>query len=439
MLSRIRSFIKEHNLLDINGGIVLVGLSGGADSVSLLDVLCKLGYDCVALHCNFHLRGEESERDESFAREFAKRKKVPYFAIDFQTASFAEKNKLSIEMAARQLRYDWFEEMCKKLNAQAVAVAHHRDDSIETLLMNLMRGSGIRGLVGIRPKNGYVVRPLLCVSRADIQDWLGQIGQTYVTDSTNFSDEYTRNYIRLRVLPSMEQLNPAVRVTLARSAMHLSAAEEIYLSVLEKARKELWKGNSLSIPQLLAYPASETILYEMLRPYGFSRQVVSSLFMCLGRESGKSFYSPLGWRIIKDRDCLLIDKDGKTEETMEFKKDQLFKIQSDFPIKCQLIQYNEHFRFDTDPCVAYFDYEKLANTLLLRHWIKGDWFIPFGMRGKKKVSDYYTDHKYSLEKKEKQWLLCSGDDIVWIVGERIDNRYRVTSATKLVLLAKKVV
>ncbi len=345
MLDRVRSFINGHKLLDINGGVVLVGLSGGADSVSLLDILCRLGYDCVALHCNFHLRGEESERDESFAKAYAEEKRVPFYRIDFPTTLFAEKNRISIEMAARQLRYDWFEEMRIKLNAQAIAVAHHRDDSVETLLMNLMRGSGIRGLVGIRPKNGHVVRPLLCVSRQEVLNWLELTNQNYVTDSTNLSDEYTRNYIRLHILPGMEQLNPSVRLTLARSAMHLAAAEEIYMSVIEKAQKELWKENSLSVSRLLSYPAPETILYELLRPYGFTRQVVSSLFASLDGESGKSFYSPSGWRVIKDRDCLLIGKKETKQEVLVFAKEQSSQLLQNYPIEWQLLPYEPDFHF----------------------------------------------------------------------------------------------
>ena len=438
MLDRIRSFINAHKLLDVSDQVVLVGLSGGADSVSLLDILCRLGYKCVALHCNFHLRGNESDRDENFACKFAEKKGVPFFRIDFQTSAFAEEKHISIEMAARKLRYDWFEEMRIRLDAQAIAIAHHRDDSLETLLMNLMRGSGIRGMVGIRPKNGYVVRPLLCVSRQEIQRWLEQTSQFYVTDSTNLSDEYVRNYIRLHILPVMERLNPSVRMTLARSASHLAAVEEIYLSVIEKARHELLEDNRISINKLRSYPAPETVLYELLHPYGFSRQIISSLFACLDSESGKSFYSTTGWRIIKDRGCLLLCKKNEEFASVNFLKEKLLQLSSNFPIKLELLPYDPGFDFKKDPKYAYLDYDKLTDILSLRHWKKGDWFVPFGMRGKKKLSDYFSDHKYSLEEKEKQWLLCSGKDIVWVVGERSDDRYRITHATKLVLVAKKI-
>lgn len=437
MLKRIQSFIEKNALLPDKDRPVLVGLSGGADSVSLLDILCRLGYSCVALHANFHLRGEESDRDEAFARSFAEQKGVPFYRIDFSTSEYAATTHQSIEMAARQLRYEWFEEMRIKVGAQAIAVAHHKDDSIETLLMNLMRGSGIRGLVGIRPKNGHVVRPLLCVSRAEILAWLKDMQQTYVTDSTNLSDEYTRNYIRLHLIPSMESVNPSVRDSMMRTANHLAAAEEIYLSVVEKARESLWKENRLSIDQLLTYPAPETILYELLHPYGFSRQVVASVFAALEGESGKIFYAP-SWRLIKDRRSLLLGKRNMEENVrMEIDKAEIASFANDWPVRLELHPVTD-VKIEADPTMAYFDWDRLASPLSLRHWQQGDWFVPFGMQGRKKLSDYFTDHKFTIEQKEQQWLLCSGNKVIWIVGERSDNRYRVTTATKMILAAKKI-
>ena len=226
MIHTIRLYIEKYRLLSEDRP-VLVGLSGGADSVALLGVLVRLGYPCIALHCNFHLRGEESDRDEAFACEFAESLEVPFHKIDFDTISYAGERHLSIEMAARELRYAWFEEMRERLGGQATAVAHHRDDNVETVLMNLIRGTGIRGMSGIRPRNGFIVRPLLCVSREDILAWLADQGYAYMVDSTNLSDAYTRNFIRLNVLPLLEEINPSARNTIARSAEHLSAAENI--------------------------------------------------------------------------------------------------------------------------------------------------------------------------------------------------------------------
>ena len=209
MIHTIRLYIEKYRLLSEDRP-VLVGLSGGADSVALLGVLVRLGYPCIALHCNFHLRGEESDRDEAFACEFAESLEVPFHKIDFDTISYAGERHLSIEMAARELRYAWFEEMRERLGGQATAVAHHRDDNVETVLMNLIRGTGIRGMSGIRPRNGFIVRPLLCVSREDILAWLADQGYAYMVDSTNLSDAYTRNFIRLNVLPLLEEINPSL-------------------------------------------------------------------------------------------------------------------------------------------------------------------------------------------------------------------------------------
>lgn len=435
MLEKVRADIEEYGLLAPDG-LVLVGLSGGADSVALLAVLVRLGYTCAALHCNFHLRGDESDRDEAFSRSFSSQLNVPFYKRDFNTLSYASEKHISIEMAARDLRYAWFEEMRKRLDAQAIAVAHHQDDKIETLLINLLRGSGIRGLVGIRPKNGFIVRPLLGVSKKDILSWLAQAHYSYIVDSSNLSDEYTRNFIRLRVVPLLEELNPASRKTLARSASHLSDAEEIYLSVIEKARKDLWKDGMISIRALLSYPSPQTVLYELLQPYGFSRQVVSSIFESLRGESGKNFYSH-AYRLIKDRDCLLLyAKEKREDRAYPFKKSE---VRVDVPLSLSLcvVPQDNAFRLVPSKDVAYFDYDLLTDDLIVRHWVNSDWFIPFGMKGRKKLSDYFSDHKYSLKQKEEIWLLCSGKDVIWLIGERSDNRYRITPSTKRILIVKK--
>jgi len=242
MLTTIRNYITKHQLLDEDKP-VLIGLSGGADSVALIGILIRLGYSCIIAHCNFHLRDEESDRDEAFVRNLAEKWEIPFYKTDFDTIRYATENRLSVEMAARELRYRWFEEIRCQLDAQAIAVAHHQDDSAETILMNMVRGTGIRGVSGIAPKNGYVVRPLLAVSRKDILDWLEDQQLSYVTDRTNLSDEYTRNFIRLRVFPLLEGINPNVRSSMARTAENLSAAESIYLSVIEDAQKKVWSSD----------------------------------------------------------------------------------------------------------------------------------------------------------------------------------------------------
>lgn len=489
MIQKIRAYIDKYQLLS-PGRPVMVALSGGADSVALADILVRLGYPVIALHCNFHLRQDESLRDEIFARAFAQDTLgIPFHKKDFDTAAYAARRHLSVEMAAREQRYAWFEEMRCTHHAQAVAVAHHRDDSIETLLLNLVRGSGLRGLTGIRARNGQIVRPLLAVSRDDILAWLAARGLRYVTDSTNLTDAYTRNFIRHRIIPLLEEINPAARDTLARSAAHLASAEPIYNAVIQQARHEVMTGeHELSIKKLLAYPSPETVLYELLRPYGFSRTVTDAIFRSLGNISGKQFFSP-AYRLIKDRDALLlvprladdaaVSRKSVAESVAEPGAGLAGRVCVDRltilpaaatanPVACghspqcylldektesfshpvqlswekivltdgEATSLQEKYPFRGRPDTACFDYDKLHFPLTLRRWQQGDWFIPFGMKGRKKVSDYFTDRKFSRPDKEKSWLLCSGNDILWIVGERTDNRFRITEETKIMLVVK---
>lgn len=433
MRDTVRAYIEKYQLLE-ESCPVLVGLSGGADSIALLTLLVKLGYSCIAAHCNFHLRGEESMRDERFAEEYAKTLQVPFLKTDFDTEQYAAANHLSIEMAARELRYNWFEEKRSETGAQAIAVAHHRDDSVETVLMNLVRGTGIRGMSGIRPKNGYVVRPLLCVTRKEITAWLDAGNISYVTDSTNLSDAYTRNFIRLRVLPLLEEINPSVRTAIARTADHLSAAEAVYMHVVEQAKAEvLDEGNRISIPALMHYPSPDAILYELLKAYNFSRTVSEDIYASLEGEPGKLFFSPTH-RLVKDRDYLLLSSiETKPEQTYVLSGNEE-KWVGPIELSFNRVVISENFHIRKDKNIAYFDYDKLAFPLTLRTWKDGDWFIPFGMKGRKKLSDYFSDRKFSRFEKERVWLLCSGNDIIWIVGERPDNRYSIGSATKCALI-----
>ena len=436
--AKVERFIQRHGLLT-GKRLVLVGLSGGADSVALLGVLVRLGYPCRALHCNFHLRGDESDRDEVFARQFADSLGVPFLKVDFDTRGYAAIHQESIEMAARSLRYRWFEEQRQAFNAEAIAVAHHRDDSVETLLMNLLRGSGIRGLGGIRPRNGQVVRPLLAVSRAEIEEWLQTQGWDYVTDSSNLSDAYTRNFIRLRVLPLLEQLNPAARETIARSAAHLSAAEQLYAYTVEEARKAVFvSADSLSIEALMRYPSPETLLYEWLRPLGFSRIVVGELFESLTGLSGKQFYSATH-QVLKDRDRLYI---APLQEPSAWQPIEIpvatGELTQPLHLSFQLMERTSDFQLERASDAAYFDAEKLPGRLTLRLPQKGDWFVPFGMRGRKKLSDFFADQKMNRWEKLRQPLLCAGESIVWVVGRRTDGRFRVGEETKMIFSVKKI-
>ena len=408
--SIVEQYIETKHLLTKEDK-VLVALSGGADSVALLLLLKELGYGCEAAHCNFHLRGAESDRDEAFVRQLCQERQTVLHVTHFQTKEYAAARHLSIEMAARELRYAWFEELRKETGAQAIAVAHHADDSLETFLLNLLRGTGINGLRGIRPRNGYVVRPLLCLNRTDILRYLEQKGQTYVTDSTNLQDEYMRNKIRLRLLPLMEEINPSARRSLLGTIDHLDEAAALYNKGVEAASRRVRAEEGIRIEALLKETSPQTILFEILHPLGFNKAQTEDIFRACTGQSGRVFESR-DWCVVKDRELLLVQQKRKADDVRP-----LLKV-TEYP-------YDERFVIPREKHRACFDTDKLRGELYLRLWKPGDVFVPFGMKGKKTISDYLTDRKYSLLQKRRQWVLCCGDDVVWLVGERIDNRYRV--------------
>ena len=418
---KVAQYINRKQLLQPTDK-VLVALSGGADSVALLRLLQASGYDCEAAHCNFHLRGAESDRDEAFVRQLCVKQQVPLHTVHFDTARTAEERHISNEMAARELRYGWFEEIRQKINADAIAVAHHQDDSVETLLLNLIRGTGINGLRGIRPKNGHIVRPLLCLERKEIISYLNRIGQDYVTDSTNLQDEYTRNKIRLNLLPMMQEINPSVKESILKTAEHLDDAASIYNIGIEEAKLRVKTSEGISINALKQEAASETVLFEILHPLGFNAAQVRDICRTLDGQPGKVFATP-GWRVIKDRGSLLIEP---VQEAVK----PLLEIKEH--------PYTPDFMIPRDKATACFDADKLQHPLSLRLCRQGDSFVPFGMKGRKKVSDYLTDRKFSILHKERQWVLCCGDDIIWLVGERADNRFRIDEKTRKVLVVSTI-
>jgi len=436
MLSKVHSFIKQQNLLPPNSTLI-VGLSGGADSVALLYILKQLGYNCIAAHCNFHLRGEESLRDESFAESFAESLQIPFHKIDFDTETYASKQKISVEMAARELRYEWFETLRNKLNAEAILVGHHQNDSIETFLLNLIRGTGIRGLTGIKPKSGYIVRPLLCLTKDEILSFINQEKLSYVTDSSNWSDDYVRNKIRLNILPAMKEINPSVENAILRTMENLRQAARIYDSDIKLARKEVFDEEKgyISIPALQSYMEPETLLYEILKPFGFNAVVIGEIMLSLTGQSGKEFYAS-DFKLIKDRErLLLMPKQNIAEKYYEIAQEDVL-LHHPLQLSLHFTPNVSEFEMSKDKNIAYFDAQKLKFPLMLRNWKQGDKFVPFGMQGFRKLSDYFNDRKYSKIDKEQAWLLCNGDDIIWIVGERTDNRYRITEATQEICIVK---
>ena len=420
MKKKVATYIARQQLIE-PGSKVLVALSGGADSVALLRILLSLGYVCEAAHCNFCLRGTESERDEDFVRQLCQEQTVPLHVIHFDTTGEASRKHISIEMAARELRYTWFEQVRQACGAAAIAVAHHRDDSAETFLLNLLRGTGINGLQGIRPRNGYIIRPLLCLNRQEIITYLATLKQNYVTDSTNLEDTYMRNKIRLHLLPLMQQITPAAKENLLKTAVHLTDAALLYQQAVNEGRKRILLdgGKAIDIKALLHEPAPNTLLFEVLHPLGFNEGQIENIYRSLQSQPGKKF-STGKWTVIKDRDQLLIIEEQ----------------QKNIPpvLDIQTYDYTPDFNIPHDKHSAAFDTGKLLHPLSLRLWQQGDSFVPFGMKGTKKVSDYLTDRKFSLAQKEQQWVLCCGEDIIWLVGERSDNRFRVNDATQSITI-----
>lgn len=284
---RVIRYIEKEHLFSPDDKL-LVALSGGADSVALLRVLHTAGYQCEAAHCNFHLRGEESNRDEQFVRQLCQKYGIRLHTIDFNTTQYATEKRISIEMAARELRYNWFEKIKEECGAHVIAVAHHQDDSVETMLLNLIRGTGITGLLGIRPRNGAIVRPLLCINREEIIRYLQQIGQDFVTDSTNLEDEYTRNKIRLNLLPLMQEINPSVKNSLIETSIHLNDVATIYNKVIDEAKTRIITPEGIRIDALLDEPAPDAFLFETLHPLGFNSAQIKDIANSLHGQSGNN-------------------------------------------------------------------------------------------------------------------------------------------------------
>lgn len=416
---KVNAFVREMRLFGKTDK-VLVALSGGADSVALLRVLLHLGYRCEAAHCNFHLRGEESMRDEAFVVSLTEKLGVRLYRTDFDTEAYAAAKGISIEMAARDLRYEWFGNLREEIGAEVIAVAHHRNDSVETLLLNLVRGTGINGLRGIRAVNGRVVRPLLCVDRNEILSYLERLGQNFVTDSTNLQDNFTRNKIRHQVIPVLETINPSAVEAMADTAARLSEVAEIYGKTMEAAvARVVTDGISLDAEALWHETAPKSVLHEVLYPLGTNVSQQRDIYRCLrSGESGKVFYTATH--------VLLVDHGRlcwKPKETVERKP----------VLKWELVEVDDSFVVPKDIAVACLDADKINGALTLRRWRSGDRFVPFGMTGFKSVRNYLRDRKQSLFDKERQLVVCSGDDIVWVVEERTDNRFRVTPETRKVL------
>lgn len=442
MIEIVGEFIHVNNLLQ-DGDKVVVGVSGGADSTALLLVLYKLGYDVQVVHCNFHLRGEESDRDQKFVTELCDSLGVTLRVCHYDTKSYAQEHGISVEMAARELRYNDFDLIMRECGASAICIAHHQDDSVETVMLNLIRGTGLRGLTGIKPKNGSIVRPMLCVTRTGIEQWLQDIGQPFVTDSTNFECDYTRNKIRNQVLPLLRTINSHFDESLFRTSDNLNHAYSFYKNAIERAKEEIViheeYGLCIFIDKLKQLPSAQAFLFELLTPLGFNSTQIVEITKAMDSKPGTEFYSETH-HVIRSMDAflVLVNRSAISDDVyIAIREEGTYELQNGdlLELKTKPAWRNP---VSKDPMVATFDldmFDSLAGTeISIRKWRDGDWFIPFGMNGRKLVSDFLTDSKINPAYRENQLVVTYEDDIIWVLGMRSDNRYRVTSNTRRQLI-----
>ena len=425
ILTKVDNYITRLSLLH-KGATVIAGISGGPDSVCLALILAKLGYDVIAVHCNFHLRGEESMRDERFVENLCKERNIKLQKADFDTIGYAKEKKISIEMAARELRYERFRHFKDTLKAEAIAVGHHRDDNTETFFLNAIRGTGIKGLCAIQPRNEDIVRPLLCLSRDEVIRFLGEEKQGFVTDRTNLEDEYSRNKIRLNVMPVLTKINEGAASNLETTIENLNEVAKIYQKAIKDSIDSCCTTSEdgeirINKEKLNAQPSPISVLHEMLSPLGFNRELLKGILHSYD-STGKIFQAN-GRRALVDREEIIIEGENSNVEI----------IQTIMPAKdIEIKKDNSH---------AYIDYDKIKSTLSIRKAEEGDTFAPFGMKGRRKlVSDFLTDQKLTRFEKEKQLLVCDGEEIVWVVGRRSSELYRIdnntTSVVVLSIIAK---
>lgn len=437
-LNIIKQFIEQKKLLNRENH-VLVALSGGSDSVCLLLTLAELGYRISAVHCNFRLRGEESNRDENFVRELCLKHGVKLYVRAFDTVEYARKNKISIEMAARDLRYAYFEDLRKDIGADVIAVAHHRDDSVETFLMNAVRGTGIRGLCGIQSRNGVVIRPFLCVSHDEILNALNSINQDYVTDSTNYETVYTRNKVRLDIIPLLKTLNSSASENISTTIENMQEMLKIYNNFIDRAIEEcvlVEDGASvISLDKVRANVSPMSVLYEILSGKGFNRNQVMEILDTY--DSGRTFISSkidaegnVNVALVDRNRVIVRRKDSDSFESV---------LLSDFPkIKLSVVDVSD-VSIVNDSRFAYIDKDKVNGDLYVRKVQAGDKFKPFGMNGCKLVNDLLTDLKVDVFQKQQQLVVCDEQAVIWVVGRRSSEDYRVDGSTREVIVLESLI
>jgi len=434
MLDKLNQFISNNGLFTKKDKLLLA-FSGGIDSVVLAHLLKDAGYNFELAHCNFKLRGKESDADEKFCEDFAKKNKLKIRCAQFNTKAYVKKSGASVQMAARELRYNWFIEQAKQNKFNFILTAHHANDNIETLLINLIRGTGINGLKGIPHKQNMIARPLLFASKDLITDYAKKNKLTYRNDSSNDEVKYKRNYLRHEIVPGLKKLNPALENTFENNIRLFKQSATVVKQFVNEKREEIVTEKDgcyqIDVKKLLKEESAELLLHEWLSPKGFNSSQTEQILKSLAAKlSGKLFFSETHKALI-DRDFIFIEKTNDKISDKEF----LIKDLSDFkklPFKVNA-GLTSSKKIISQKKVAQIDFEKRGFPLKIRKWKAGDKFMPLGMNGFKKISDFLINQKLNRFEKENIWLLLSKNEVVWVIGQRLDDRYKINPDTKKIL------
>ncbi|MBN2682895.1 MAG: tRNA lysidine(34) synthetase TilS [Bacteroidales bacterium] len=436
MLEICKSFIANHKLCFPKDKI-LVAVSGGIDSIVLLDILYKLNFNITLAHCNFQLRGKESDDDEKLVKSLSEKYGIEFFLKRFNTKTFAEENRISIQMAARKLRYDWFNKTIEENSFNYVAIAHNKDDVAETFFINLLRGTGIRGLTGIKEKTGNIIRPIIFASRKEIEQYCKTNNLVYREDKSNESDDYLRNRIRHHLIPLLKEIKENslnnIDTTILNLQETLLLFNEKISEIVENIVHEKNDSIYLNKNMLNNNPAKRTILYEIAKNYNFSSKMCDEIIEDINKQPGTKFISETH-QITIDRDFIIISSSEKNPLKEYYIQPDDNEIHE--PIHL-LLEFSENTKsIVNDNNIACLDFDLLKFPLKLRNYLPGDKFKPLGMKGMKKLSDFFTDKKIPLPEKQKIWILLSDEKIVWVVNHRIDDRYKLNENTKRVVKIK---